>query len=139
MDDMFRPLRRYADFSGRASRREYWLFALLQFLLIFAVIALGMTIFGGIFDSFAHGGSGGHIMVGLFVVLIFGLLIPNIAVQVRRFHDQDMSGWFVLLHLIPYVGGLITFVFMLRSGTYGENRFGPDPYEADEAVAEIFA
>ena len=53
--------------------------------------------------------------------------MPAIAVQVRRFHDQDKSGWFVLLGLIPYVGGLIVLVFMCLPGTPGPNRFGPRP------------
>jgi len=58
---------------------------------------------------------------------MLGVLIPNLAVQVRRFHDQDKSGWFVLLGLIPYIGGLILLVFMLFEGTRGSNRFGEDP------------
>ena len=72
-------------------------------------------------------------------VLIFGLLwlaiiIPSLAVTVRRLHDQDKTGWLVLLGLIPFVGGLILLVFMLLEGTKGPNQYGPDP--KDPAAAE---
>ncbi len=75
-------------------------------------------------------------MIGVFLLVIYSLaaFIPSIAVQVRRFHDQDKSGWFVLLGLIPYLGGLILIIFMCLEGTRGPNRFGPDPrdpYNAD--------
>jgi uncharacterized membrane protein YhaH (DUF805 family) len=76
---------------------------------------------------------------GFALLGIFGLatIIPSIAVQVRRFHDQDKSGWFVLLNLVPYIGALIVLVFMFIEGTKGPNRFGPDP--KDPANAEVFA
>ena len=73
----------------------------------------------------------------LTVIFLLLLIIPGIAVQVRRFHDQDKSGWFVLLGLIPFVGGLIVLVFMCLEGTKGPNRFGPDP--KDPAGAEVFS
>jgi uncharacterized membrane protein YhaH (DUF805 family) len=57
--------------------------------------------------------------------------------MVRRFHDQDKSGWFVLLNLIPYIGGIIVLVFMCLEGTRGPNRFGPDPKGQD--VGDVFA
>lgn len=64
----------------------------------------------------------------VFVVLAFvGLFIPTIAVQVRRFHDQNKSGWFALFNLVPYAGPLIIAIFMLIPGTQGDNDFGPDP------------
>lgn len=62
----------------------------------------------------------------IFLILILGLLIPSLAVQVRRFHDQDKSGWFILLNFIPLVGGLIVLVMFCIDGTKGPNRFGPD-------------
>lgn len=76
--------------------------------------------------------------IGGLLLFMLGSLIPGIAVTVRRFHDQDMSGWFYLLGLIPYVGGLVVLVFMCRDGTRGANRFGPDPKDP-LAEAEIFA
>jgi uncharacterized membrane protein YhaH (DUF805 family) len=64
------------------------------------------------------------------------VIIPSIAVQVRRFHDQDKSGWFVLLSLIPFLGAIIVLVFMFIEGTKGPNRFGADP--KDPARVEAF-
>ena len=142
MDDMFRPLRRYADFSGRASRREYWLYILLLVLLAFGVILAGMLIaipFDSAWKAGHHIGPGGVVIFTIAAVLILALIVPTIAVQVRRLHDQDLSGWWALLNVIPYIGRLILLVLMLRSGTDGENRFGPDPFAPDEGVAEIFA
>ncbi len=120
MEWMLMPLHRYADFSGRSRRKEYWMF----FLLCVAV-SVAISIVGSI-----GAGTGGDmnflgsLLMGLFFLAI---IVPSIAVQVRRFHDQDKSGWFVLLNFIPLIGGLIVFVFMLLEGTRGPNQYGPDP------------
>ena len=74
---------------------------------------------------------------GVMGILVLALLVPSIAVQVRRFHDQDRSGWMVLIGLIPYVGGIIVLVFMCLEGTRGPNRFGPDP--KDPTHQDVFA
>lgn len=120
MEWMIMPLKRYADFSGRSRRKEYWMFVLFQILLLVPLVLIAMALDGG--------GSGS----GFFLVAVGGLyflvfLIPGLAVQVRRFHDQDKSGWLILLGLIPYLGGLILFIFMCLEGTRGQNRFGADP------------
>lgn len=120
------PLKRYADFSGRSRRKEYWMFALLvvvvSMVLAFVGIALGHGMATGSGIPMAAGPM--MLVFGLFVLAI---IIPSFAVQVRRFHDQDKSGWFVLLNLVPYVGGLIVLIFMCLEGTHGPNRFGEDP------------
>jgi len=72
-------------------------------------------------------GTGGWVLLGLLGLWWLFTLIPNLAVTVRRLHDQDKSGWMILLILIPLVGPLILLVFMLLEGTRGPNRFGPDP------------
>ena len=74
--------------------------------------------------SFPFTGFIGLILLGLYGLVAF---IPSLAVQVRRFHDQDKSGWFILLGLIPYLGGLVLLIFMCLEGTRGPNRFGADP------------
>jgi uncharacterized membrane protein YhaH (DUF805 family) len=74
------------------------------------------------------------IVLGVYFLVFF---IPGLAVQVRRFHDQDKSGWFILLGFIPYVGSLILLVFMCLEGTRGPNRFGPDP--KDPYAEDVFA
>ena len=81
--------------------------------------------------------SGGFLI--LFVLFCLGMFVPSIAVQVRRLHDQDRSGWWVLLNLVPYLGALVLFVFMLLPGTNGANRFGPDPKRPEaEELTKVF-
>jgi uncharacterized membrane protein YhaH (DUF805 family) len=121
---MILPLKRYADFEGRSRRKEYWMFVL--GLVIVAVAVTLIELLLGLEGSVA--GSYGPLTLLLFLAVF----IPGIAVQVRRFHDQDKSGWFVLIGLIPFIGSLIVFVFMLLEGTRGPNRFGPDPKGTDD-------
>ena len=122
MEWMLMPLKRYADFSGRSRRKEYWMFYLM-IILVYIVLALIGSALGEQVTA---------ILIGIFAL---GIIIPAIAVQVRRFHDQDKSGWFVLLGLIPFVGGLIVLVFMCLEGTRGPNQYGPDPKGAGDPSA----
>ncbi len=136
MEWMLMPLKRYADFSGRSRRKEYWMFILFVVLvtvalsLVLPIIGLSGGEEGSLF------GAGGAVLI-ILLLFYLALLIPSIAVQVRRFHDQDKSGWFVLLNLIPYIGGIIVLVFMCLEGTRGPNRYGPDPKGGGSE--EIFA
>ncbi|TXI49777.1 MAG: DUF805 domain-containing protein [Lysobacter sp.] len=130
MEWMLMPLKRYFDFEGRSRRKEYWMFTLLYALLMiaaFVVVGIGAATSGDSGELNALGMLG-FSLLGLIVLIFF---IPSIAVQVRRFHDQDKSGWFVLLNLIPSIGGLIVLVFMCLEGTPGDNRFGSDPKGAN--------
>lgn len=137
MEWMLMPYRRYADFDGRSQRKEYWMFVLFT-TLVAIVCAIPMGIGIASMDNEAAGPSP-MFFVGIIMLAVFGLasIIPSIAVQVRRFHDQDKSGWMVLLGFIPYVGGIIALVFMCLEGTRGPNRYGPDP--KDPGAALIFA
>lgn len=134
MEWMLMPLRRYADFSGRSRRKEYWFYTLGVTLVGLLLVVAMFTVAGGAEEI----AGGGELFAGPFaiVILLFGLalFIPSLAVQVRRFHDQDKSGWFVLLNFIPYIGGLIVLVFMLLEGTRGPNRFGEDPKASADAA-----
>jgi uncharacterized membrane protein YhaH (DUF805 family) len=123
MDWMLMPYKRYADFSGRSQRKEYWMFSLFM-----ALVVIGLLVIAGLLGGFSDTG-GGMSMIFLipFMLFMFASIIPSIAVTVRRLHDQDKSGWFYLLSFIPYVGGIVIFVFMCIDGTPGPNRFGPDP------------
>jgi len=134
MEWMLMPLKRYADFSGRSRRKEYWMFTLGYVLVLIVLGGLGGTL--GAFDP-SGGEVVGTVILALIGIFVLALFIPALAVQVRRFHDQDKSGWFVLLGFIPYVGGLIVLVFMLLEGTKGDNRFGPDP--KDPSQADVFS
>ena len=110
----------YANFNGRARRKEYWMFTL--FFLLFALLA-GFVI--GILS--AVGETVAMIAIILAVVWYLAHLVPSLAVTVRRLHDTGKSGWFYLLALIPYIGGLIIFIFTVIEGDKGDNKYGPDP------------
>lgn len=117
---------KYATFTGRASRSEYWYFTL------FNIIASTLLLLLGIAIGAATGGSDGvpgGLIVGYILYIIYGLgvLIPSLAVAVRRLHDTNNSGWLILLGLIPCVGGIVLLVFMILQGTNGENKYGDIP------------
>jgi uncharacterized membrane protein YhaH (DUF805 family) len=111
-------LKKYATFEGRARRKEYWYFVLFYCLAIFALVIVdGMA---GTFDEEAE--------IGLFSGLfILATLLPSLAVLVRRLHDTNRSGWWVLINLIPIVGSIVLLVFALLDSQPGANRFGPNP------------
>lgn len=127
MEWMFMPYKRYADFSGRSRRMEYWMFQLFVFGVYIVLALLG----GGIG---AAEGNGGGMAGGLFGILILvfwlGTIVPAIAVGVRRLHDQDKTGWLMLLGLVP-IANLVLLVFMFLDGTPGPNQYGPDPKGRD--------
>ena len=121
IDYMTAPLRRYTDFSGRSRRMEYWMFML--FNIIVSLIATFIDKVMGTVASF-----GG--VAGVFSALVaLALFIPSVAVVIRRFHDQDKSGWWWWILLVPGLGIIVFVVFMFLEGTKGDNRFGPDPKE----------
>jgi len=127
MAKFLKPLKKYADFSGRATRQEYWTFYLFQFL-----VSVGLGIAMGIgFAIVAAGSAGGWVLAAPAGLAFLGFslytLIPMLAAGARRLHDRDMSGWFLLLGLIPYIGGIIVIVLLVLPGDEHENRFGPVP------------
>ncbi|MBB2750356.1 UNVERIFIED_ORG: uncharacterized membrane protein YhaH (DUF805 family) [Rhizobium aethiopicum] len=134
---------KYATFSGRASRSEYWWFMLFYFLALFVLGFLAGVL------AFATSGGGAASPVSYAVVIcglaILAVFLPLISLTVRRFHDRNISGWWYLaifvLSFIPYVGivaGLAILVISVLPGTEGPNKFGPDPLRP-EARAEVFA
>ncbi|WP_405429614.1 DUF805 domain-containing protein [Micromonospora sp. NBC_00617] len=108
----------YVGFTGRARRSEYWWFALFSILvgIVTAILdnALGLTF---------EGGSTGFI--GLVAYLV--LLLPSLAVAVRRLHDTDRTGWWLLIGLVPLVGAIVLLVFFVSDSKPGANRFGASP------------
>lgn len=119
------PLRRYAQFTGRSGRKEFWLF-LLGVNLVAAALAIVWT---ADTDVIGYTGTIGNLAFAILIIGFFAILVPYVAVQVRRFHDQNRSGWFALLNLVPYIGPIIVLVMMALQGTEGENEYGPDPAE----------
>lgn len=114
--------RKYADFSGRASRSEYWYWYLFRILIIggIAIIAIAAR---------ANG------LLALIALEVLVMLVPSLAVAVRRLHDVNCSGWLLLIAVIPF-GSLLLFVLACVPGTQGGNKYGPGPW--GEGIAEVF-
>jgi uncharacterized membrane protein YhaH (DUF805 family) len=110
-------LKKYAVFNGRAKREEYWMFVLFNFII-------GL-VFGLVF-SIIGGDPKNNIFYNLYALAI---LIPSIAVSVRRLHDTNRSGWWLLINFIPIVGFIVILVFMASDSQPGENQYGPNPKE----------
>lgn len=108
-------IRQYVDFSGRARRKEYWMFTLFNAIFAFSL---------GVYDGLNDMGFLGYI----YNAFIF---LPSLAVSVRRLHDVGKSGWFYLIALIPFVGAIWLFVLFCTSGKPGTNKWGPNPKEFD--------
>ena len=129
---MFEALKKYAVFSGRARRKEYWLFMLLYFIAM--VVAGLFDDLVGVDLSFSFAEPVAFFLFGMTAdgwgvfswIVFLGLLIPEIAVSVRRLHDINFRGWWLLVYL-TVIGALVIFIFACIRGTDGENRFGADP------------
>jgi uncharacterized membrane protein YhaH (DUF805 family) len=156
------PLRKYAQFSGRAPRAEYW-----WFYLFYIIAYVAASIIDGILGTF-----------GILIIFVaLGLVIPVLAVGVRRLHDIDRTGWWLLAPILPYALGvammfpailsgaadpanpfsmaglglvgilfligfalaIVLFIFTLLPGTKGDNRYGPDPYGEQENLEAVFS
>jgi uncharacterized membrane protein YhaH (DUF805 family) len=111
-------LKKYADFSGRAQRSEYWYFFLF-YLLIYIALAIVDSLMGSLDENTGIG-----ILTGIFTL---AMLIPSISVGVRRLHDTDRSGWWMLIGLIPIIGGVVLLVFCVQDSQATDNRFGSNP------------
>jgi uncharacterized membrane protein YhaH (DUF805 family) len=108
---------KYATFSGRASRSEFWWFVLFNLLVSIVLAIIDAAIFG-------VGEQGTGPLGAIYSLAVF---LPGLSVTVRRLHDTDRSGWWWWIILIPLVGFLVLLWFLVTAGTPGTNRFGPDP------------
>jgi len=117
---------RYADFEGRARRSEYWYFALFYILIYF-----GIGIASGAISSIAE--ELGVIILAITGIFILLMIIPNLALTVRRLHDTGKSGWFILIGIIPIVGSIILLVFLVSDSQPGTNMYGPNPKTLDQS------
>jgi uncharacterized membrane protein YhaH (DUF805 family) len=112
-------LNKYAEFNGRAGRAEYWYFVLFNFLII-----IGLNILSAMFNKIPGLG----MMLGATTALYgLAMIIPGLAVAVRRLHDTNRSGWWMLICLIPLLGAIILIVFMILDSQPGSNQYGPNP------------
>jgi uncharacterized membrane protein YhaH (DUF805 family) len=111
-------LKKYAVFSGRARRKEYWYFVLFNIL-----ISIGLTIVDMVIGTY-NDVMGVGVLYGLYSLAV---LIPGIAVSVRRLHDTNRSGWWLLIGLVPLIGVIVLLVFVVSDSTPGGNQYGPNP------------
>ena len=118
-DWYMQALKKYAVFSGRARRKEYWFFA-----LWYLIIMIGLAIIDGVLGLHIGGAGVLQTLYGL------AILIPSLAVTVRRLHDTGRTGWWVLIVLIPIIGFIVLLVFMCLDSEPGENQHGPSPKAA---------
>lgn len=112
-------IKKYAVFDGRARRKEFWMFVLFNALIS---IALGLL---------EKGADMGHVLSNLYSLFV---LLPCIGVSVRRLHDTDRSGWWILLSLIPIIGWIALIIFYATEGTKGSNKYGANPKEIAPTV-----
>lgn len=178
MEWMLLPLKRYADFGGRSRRMEFWMFQLFLALLGFAAVIVMMVIgFGAIGVASGNGNAANGlaglfaslgILVVVFVIAGLALFIPSLAVQVRRLHDTNRSGWWLMIYFGPYlisilvnvagatqssmaivglggvlsllslIGWVVLIVFYCLPGTNGPNDYGSDPLGGTASLAETF-
>jgi uncharacterized membrane protein YhaH (DUF805 family) len=141
MEWMLMPLKRYAEFSGRSRRKEYWMWFL--FLIIVTVVTTYLDILLGLGGSATGTQSGGgvsfNVNFGLLTILfMLAVLVPNLAVGARRLHDLDKSGWLLLIGLIPFFGWLYLLFQFAQPGQSGPNQYGPDP-KGGAADAQVFS
>jgi len=99
--------KRFADFNGRATVRQFWMFVLINFAITFAISLIGINTI-----------SAGYSLVAM---------IPSMAIGVRRLHDIGKSGWYCCLAFIPLVGVIILIIWFIKAGDVGPNAYGEDP------------
>jgi len=137
MHVILRPLLRYADFSGRASRAEYWLFGLVQMVVYGLLILFGVLSLAGVRDDPAAAIGGVVLFIGLAFLLAIGLLIPNLALLARRMHDINISAWWMGLMVPGYLAQWSNFKTAYQ--TFQAARGGADTEIMQQALASSIA
>ena len=117
MEWYMKVIKQYAVFNGRATRKEYWMFTLFNFLITF-----GIAIVSGILGSLM--GTNQNILVNIYSLAVF---LPSLGVAIRRLHDTGRSGWWLLISLIPLIGAIVLIVFFIEDSQPNDNQFGPNP------------
>jgi uncharacterized membrane protein YhaH (DUF805 family) len=129
---MFKAYKRYADFKGRAGRKEFWLFILWMLIGSAVALCLDIALFG-FQDEPGEGFSPFYWVFGL------ANLVPCLAVTFRRLHDIGRTAWWILLGLLPIIGTIVLIVFYAKRGDEGPNAFGPPDGEAAAGPEPIVA
>lgn len=108
---------KYADFNGRSPRAEYWYFELFNVAVVMVLAVLGAII--------------GKLFMYVYYAYVLAILVPSIAVSIRRMHDIGRSGWWVLISLVPFIGSIWYIVLAALPSQLGPNQYGPNPYGQD--------
>ena len=108
-------IKQFLDFSGRASRKEYWMFVLIHIIISGALLLISFKV---------------DVLIFLAILYSLAMIIPYTAVSVRRMHDINKSGWMILVEIIPFIGAIWFLVLTLTESTYGSNQYGPNPNES---------
>jgi uncharacterized membrane protein YhaH (DUF805 family) len=112
-------LKQYATFSGRARRKEYWIFVLVTFLFTMVALFIDGLLFGTTGQDAGYG-----LVYSLFTL---AMLLPSLSVLVRRLHDVGKSGWWIFISLVPFIGGIWLLVLLLSDSQPTENQYGLNP------------
>ena len=111
MNEYLGVLKKYATFSGRARRKEFWMFALINFIIMVVLSGVDMML-------------GTGILSGIYALAVF---LPSIAVGARRLHDIGKTGWWQLIGLVPFIGIIVLIIFYVMDSNPGDNQYGPNP------------
>ncbi|MEM8859197.1 MAG: DUF805 domain-containing protein [Chloroflexota bacterium] len=130
MNWYLKVLKQYFDFKGRARRKEYWMFTLVNVIIFAILAAIDFTVLGADVET------GGMILYPLYALVV---MIPSLAVSIRRLHDSGRNGWYILSVFIPIVGGLVLIYFMVQDSEAGDNKWGPNPKKAPQILANQMA
>lgn len=117
----------YANFKGRARRKEYWMYTLIFTVLFIALMTIMFSVLSFSDETGIETGPGVYLTVILVIVFLFAHFIPSIALTVRRLHDTGKSGWWYLIVFVPYLGNFVIFIFTLIDGDRGDNKYGSNP------------
>lgn len=117
MNWYLKVLKNYAGFSGRAQRTEYWMFCLFNIL-----IAIALGVIEGLIGT----------MGVISIIYNLAIIIPSLAVFVRRLHDTNRSGWWFFIALVPIIGAIVLLIFLVQDSQPGDNQYGPNPKTLSE-------
>lgn len=111
-----KALTNYVGFTGRARRKEYWYFTLINLVISSALYLIALALDNTLLQT-------------LWILYGLAVFLPGLAVAVRRLHDTDRSGWWLLIAFIPLIGAIVLLVFLFTDSTPGANQYGPSPKE----------
>ena len=125
MEWYLKVLRQFSDFEGRARRKEYWMYTLINAIVILIAITL---------DNVLGLANEDYFIGPIYMLYALAVILPGLAVSVRRLHDVGKSGWMILISFIPIIGGIWLLILFVTDGQVGENEYGLNPKEESEYI-----